>query len=58
MAHRGRLNALGCVFRKPYSQIFGEFKEILGRNGPDNYVYNFEGDVKYHMGTHHLLKND
>jgi 2-oxoglutarate dehydrogenase E1 component len=27
MAHRGRLNTLGLVFRKPLEEIFAEFKE-------------------------------
>ena len=26
MAHRGRLNMLTCVTRKPYSSTFGEFE--------------------------------
>src|SRR5262249_53758195 len=47
MAHRGRLNVLSQVLRKPHRAIFNEFKggsfvpgEIEG-----------SGDVKYHLGA-------
>ena len=44
MAHRGRLNVLANVLRKPYENIFREF---LG----NEYEENIElGDVKYHLG--------
>eukprot|EP00793_Prasinoderma_coloniale_P005244 PRCOL_00001005-RA len=50
MAHRGRLNVLGNVVRKPLRQIFNEF---LGKNhsvdGDDS--WGGSGDVKYHLGT-------
>lgn len=48
MAHRGRLNTLATVFKKPVEQIFAEFQEIKaeGRN-----VWGDSGDVKYHLGT-------
>jgi 2-oxoglutarate dehydrogenase E1 component len=45
MAHRGRLNVLANVLKKPYQEIFKEFE------GAD--LPNFEeamGDVKYHQG--------
>ena len=44
MAHRGRLNVLANIFRKPLAVIFAEFE--------DNLEYEFvgEGDVKYHKG--------
>jgi 2-oxoglutarate dehydrogenase E1 component len=44
MSHRGRLNVLAHIFRKPYASIFAEFKETgaLGFVG--------DGDVKYHKG--------
>ena len=58
MAHRGRLNTLGCVFRKPYKEIFGEFEQTKGINKPSDKIYAFTGDVKYHSGTHHNLKFD
>ncbi|HPE43784.1 MAG TPA: thiamine pyrophosphate-dependent enzyme, partial [Bacteroidales bacterium] len=44
MAHRGRLNVLANILRKPYADIFSEF---------DGKMYEDEtllGDVKYHLG--------
>lgn len=50
MAHRGRLNVLGNVVRKPLRQIFCEFS---GGLSPEDEVglYTGTGDVKYHLGT-------
>ncbi|KAE8676346.1 hypothetical protein F3Y22_tig00111618pilonHSYRG00007 [Hibiscus syriacus] len=50
MPHRGRLNVLGNVVRKPLSQIFSEFS---GGIKPVDEVglYTGTGDVKYHLGT-------
>ncbi|KAK7273057.1 hypothetical protein RIF29_14103 [Crotalaria pallida] len=50
MAHRGRLNVLGNVVRKPLRQIFCEFS---GGVQPEDEVglYTGTGDVKYHLGT-------
>lgn len=46
MAHRGRLNVLANLFKKPYSIIFREFEDtfypLLTIEG--------SGDVKYHKG--------
>jgi 2-oxoglutarate dehydrogenase E1 component len=44
MAHRGRLNVLANVFRKPLENMFAEFR--------DNMEFGFvgDGDVKYHKG--------
>jgi 2-oxoglutarate dehydrogenase E1 component len=48
MPHRGRLNVLGNILRKPYEMILAEFegtflaKETTG-----------DGDVKYHLGYSH-----
>ncbi|MGH7615739.1 MAG: 2-oxoglutarate dehydrogenase E1 component [Gemmatimonadaceae bacterium] len=44
MAHRGRLNVLTHVMRKPYRTLFSEFEGVL----PD--IDTGSGDVKYHMG--------
>ncbi|KAG5533341.1 hypothetical protein RHGRI_027516 [Rhododendron griersonianum] len=50
MSHRGRLNVLGNVVRKPLQQIFSEFS---GGTRPVDEVglYTGTGDVKYHLGT-------
>jgi 2-oxoglutarate dehydrogenase E1 component len=47
MAHRGRLNVLVNTVKKPYVQVFSEFKGV-GAN-PDD--VQGSGDVKYHLGT-------
>ncbi|WP_149537055.1 2-oxoglutarate dehydrogenase E1 component [Siccirubricoccus phaeus] len=47
MAHRGRLNMLVNVVKKPFTQVFSEFKGV-GAN-PDD--VQGSGDVKYHLGT-------
>ncbi len=52
MAHRGRLNVLANIMKKPYQDIFDEF------NGKQ---YNDEialGDVKYHLGYNSTVKTD
>ncbi|KAG1677756.1 hypothetical protein FOA52_001068 [Chlamydomonas sp. UWO 241] len=52
MPHRGRLNVLANVVRKPLPQIFCEFS---GRPVPsaveDDEQFIGSGDVKYHLGT-------
>lgn len=45
MAHRGRLNTLVNIFRKPIRELFNEFE------GKDYDEDDFEGDVKYHLGS-------
>lgn len=44
MPHRGRLNVLANVLRKPYMDIFSEFE---GKEYEDETLL---GDVKYHLG--------
>ncbi|WP_010135203.1 2-oxoglutarate dehydrogenase E1 component [Ochrovirga pacifica] len=44
MAHRGRLNTLTNIFKKPVRDLFSEFE------GKDFEEANIDGDVKYHMG--------
>jgi 2-oxoglutarate dehydrogenase E1 component len=44
MAHRGRLNVLTNIMRKPYLEIFSEFE---GKEYEDETLL---GDVKYHLG--------
>jgi 2-oxoglutarate dehydrogenase complex dehydrogenase (E1) component-like enzyme len=46
MAHRGRLNVLGNVVRKPLEHLFYEFEK--GAVIPEDWG---SGDVKYHLGT-------
>jgi 2-oxoglutarate dehydrogenase E1 component len=45
MAHRGRLNVLANILRKPYQEIFAEFEENYVPQSRDG-----DGDVKYHLG--------
>jgi 2-oxoglutarate dehydrogenase E1 component len=45
MAHRGRLNVLANILRKPYTEIFAEFEENFLPESIDG-----DGDVKYHLG--------
>ncbi|WP_298650049.1 thiamine pyrophosphate-dependent enzyme [uncultured Proteiniphilum sp.] len=44
MAHRGRLNVLTNLMKKPYAQVFREFN---AQNYEEKIKY---GDVKYHLG--------
>ena len=44
MAHRGRLNTLVNIFKKPVRELFSEFE------GKDFEDENIDGDVKYHLG--------
>ncbi|KAG0676138.1 2-oxoglutarate dehydrogenase E1 component [Kluyveromyces marxianus] len=48
MAHRGRLNVLSNVVRKPNESIFSEFK---GSVTPEE--FEGSGDVKYHLGINY-----
>ncbi|SCV05448.1 LANO_0H07712g1_1 [Lachancea nothofagi CBS 11611] len=48
MAHRGRLNVLSNVVRKPNESIFSEF---TGSVAPEE--YEGSGDVKYHLGMNY-----
>ncbi|MCH7783992.1 MAG: 2-oxoglutarate dehydrogenase E1 component [Bacteroidetes bacterium] len=45
MSHRGRLNTLVNIFRKPIRELFNEFE------GKDYDEDDFDGDVKYHLGS-------
>jgi 2-oxoglutarate dehydrogenase E1 component len=45
MAHRGRLNVLTNILRKPYQDVFGEFEDLYAPETIDG-----DGDVKYHLG--------
>jgi 2-oxoglutarate dehydrogenase E1 component len=45
MTHRGRLNVLVNLLRKPYQEVFAEFEENYLPESRDG-----DGDVKYHLG--------
>ena len=54
MAHRGRLNVLSNVIRKPMEMIFKEFRgtaHVMAEEDPDDDSWTLSGDVKYHLGT-------
>jgi 2-oxoglutarate dehydrogenase E1 component len=51
MAHRGRLNVLTSIMRKPFEVLFEQFSE--------NYIpesVGGDGDVKYHLGYEAVLE--
>lgn len=48
MPHRGRLNVLASVVRKPLELIFSEFS-----GSGDDSEFEGSGDVKYHLGMSH-----
>eukprot|EP01041_Mallomonas_annulata_P010258 gene10258-21403_t len=52
MPHRGRLNVLANVMRKPMPQIFREFEGThYEMDEHMNNDWSSSGDVKYHLGT-------
>ena len=52
MPHRGRLNVLANVMRKPMPQIFKEFQGThYDLDEYMKYDWSSAGDVKYHLGT-------
>eukprot|EP00795_Rhopilema_esculentum_P008653 gene8653-14668_t len=51
MPHRGRLNVLANVCRKPLEQIFTQFNPTLEADDEGS------GDVKYHLGMSHERLN-
>ncbi len=52
MAHRGRLNVLSNIMKKPYENIF---KEFYGTEYEEDIMM---GDVKYHLGFENVIKTD
>ncbi len=56
MAHRGRLNVMAHVLRRPYSEILTMFKDPALRNRYDRRNYmGWTGDVKYHAGDRYAI---
>ena len=55
MAHRGRLNVMAHVLRKPYEQILAEFKDPV-RNALEIEGVQWSGDVKYHLGASRMVE--
>lgn len=53
MPHRGRLNVLANVVRKPLETIFAEFQGVMPSDAPtkESHWTGNTGDVKYHLGT-------
>lgn len=52
MPHRGRLNVLTNVVRKPLEVIFAEFSgAVPSPEDTDPHKHKDAGDVKYHLGT-------
>ncbi len=59
MAHRGRLNVLAHVLRKPHREILAEFRAPLPRTGvsrSDTSGQAFSGDVTYHLGARRAIQ--
>ncbi len=55
MAHRGRLNVMAHVLKKPYAQMLAEFKDpVSSRAFQEDMAWT--GDVKYHAGAHRAIK--
>ncbi len=52
MSHRGRLNVLSNILKKPYANIFREF---LGKSYEKGISL---GDVKYHLGYGNTIETD
>lgn len=56
MAHRGRLNVLTHVLKKPYDMMFSDFAHVSNdlffpEDGKLEITKGWTGDVKYHMGA-------
>jgi 2-oxoglutarate dehydrogenase E1 component len=56
MAHRGRLNVLAHILKKPYAHILAEFKDPV-RQQTVRYDLGWTGDVKYHKGAYTAVKD-
>lgn len=56
--HRGRLNLLVNVLKKPVDQILAEFKDPLRRGAIQDEREGWRGDVKYHAGARRDIDTD
>lgn len=57
MAHRGRLNVLAHVMKKPYAKILSEFMHVAA-SPHEQEIDTTTGDVKYHLGAMYTLGGD
>ncbi|MDQ3700072.1 MAG: thiamine pyrophosphate-dependent enzyme, partial [Chloroflexota bacterium] len=58
MAHRGRLNVLAHVLRKPHQEILAQFRTpspLAGISRSDTSGQAFSGDVTYHLGARRAI---
>lgn len=62
MAHRGRLNVLAHVLKKPYHSMLAEFNHSPNKNYPSDEWQGIDGgwtgDVKYHLGGDRFIKEN
>jgi 2-oxoglutarate dehydrogenase E1 component len=58
MAHRGRLNVLAHVLKKPYAKILAEFSHAKHDELDELLDQDWSGDVKYHLGAETFIKKD
>ncbi|MEM7336741.1 MAG: 2-oxoglutarate dehydrogenase E1 component [Chloroflexota bacterium] len=56
MAHRGRLNVLAHILRRPYEEILTQFKDFGEAGKYENRNFRgWTGDVKYHDGAYRAV---
>ncbi|MCB8927301.1 MAG: 2-oxoglutarate dehydrogenase E1 component [Ardenticatenaceae bacterium] len=56
MAHRGRLNVLAHILRRPYEEILTQFKDPAQQSRYEGRNYRgWTGDVKYHAGANRTV---
>ncbi len=56
MAHRGRLNVLAHILKRPYEEILTQFKDPAQQSRYEGRNYRgWTGDVKYHAGAHRTV---
>ncbi len=56
MAHRGRLNVLAHILKRPYEEILTQFKDPAQQSRYEGRNYRgWTGDVKYHAGANRTV---